>query len=298
MIRTPCENHSEAGLLSLAVDARWHDRLVLYELGPGSRAEAATKGAGSKPNRQTRFSARNRSESQIVFHKSAKKKKQKETPANNTRSFFIDSGKEYTTGKMYDEDTGLYYFHARWYDPEVGRFVSSDPVTRHASKCPSCTTPYLFVDANPLRKVDPSGLYPMWRMPFCYCCALAAGDWARAHLPVGFPLHNEITGHNAFLHCLLNCFTVKHCGTSCASWFWDRRETRGILFDEIDLYNNKQGRHCAWEVPEKSWERGCWDCCLSKWADGELKCVAPTERVDTACPPPDPAPAYRNAPLI
>ena len=32
------------------------------------------------------------------------------------------------TGKDLDEDTGLYYFNARWYDQEVGRFVSEDPV--------------------------------------------------------------------------------------------------------------------------------------------------------------------------
>ncbi|MCA9440863.1 MAG: RHS repeat-associated core domain-containing protein, partial [Candidatus Omnitrophica bacterium] len=33
---------------------------------------------------------------------------------------------EHQTGKWKDECTGLYYFWARWYDPEVGRFVSRD----------------------------------------------------------------------------------------------------------------------------------------------------------------------------
>src|SRR5690606_25943229 len=32
------------------------------------------------------------------------------------------------TGKDLDEDTGLYYFNARWYDQEIGRFISEDPV--------------------------------------------------------------------------------------------------------------------------------------------------------------------------
>jgi RHS repeat-associated protein len=27
-----------------------------------------------------------------------------------------------------DEDTGLYYFNARWYDPDTGRFVEEDPI--------------------------------------------------------------------------------------------------------------------------------------------------------------------------
>jgi len=32
------------------------------------------------------------------------------------------------TGKEYEEDIGLYYFAMRWYDPEVGRFVTQDPL--------------------------------------------------------------------------------------------------------------------------------------------------------------------------
>jgi len=29
--------------------------------------------------------------------------------------------KEHLTGKMFDTTTGLYYFHARWYDAELGK---------------------------------------------------------------------------------------------------------------------------------------------------------------------------------
>jgi RHS repeat-associated protein len=32
------------------------------------------------------------------------------------------------TGKELDPDTGLHYYNARWYDSELGRFVSEDPV--------------------------------------------------------------------------------------------------------------------------------------------------------------------------
>ena len=32
------------------------------------------------------------------------------------------------TGKDLDGDTGLYYFNARWYDQEIGRFVEEDPI--------------------------------------------------------------------------------------------------------------------------------------------------------------------------
>jgi len=32
------------------------------------------------------------------------------------------------TGKPYDPSAGMYYFGARWYEPEVGRFVTQDPL--------------------------------------------------------------------------------------------------------------------------------------------------------------------------
>ena len=32
------------------------------------------------------------------------------------------------TGREWDEDAGLYYYRARWYDPELGRFLSEDPI--------------------------------------------------------------------------------------------------------------------------------------------------------------------------
>jgi RHS repeat-associated protein len=59
--------------------------------------------------------------------------------------------KEHLTGKVFDRDTGLYYFHARWYDPEVGRFVGRDPVTIEDQ--------YAFNWNRPTISVDPAGLY-------------------------------------------------------------------------------------------------------------------------------------------
>ena len=32
------------------------------------------------------------------------------------------------TGRERDPDTGLIYYRARWYDPQVGRFISEDPI--------------------------------------------------------------------------------------------------------------------------------------------------------------------------
>ncbi len=56
------------------------------------------------------------------------------------------------TGKDFDEDTGLYYFNARWYDPELGRFISEDPIKDGVSW-------YVYCGNNPLVFVDPTGLF-------------------------------------------------------------------------------------------------------------------------------------------
>jgi len=57
------------------------------------------------------------------------------------------------TGRFLDEESGLLYYRARYYDPETGRFLQRDPLG-YAS------TPNLFeyVRNNPVNFLDPSGL--------------------------------------------------------------------------------------------------------------------------------------------
>lgn len=56
------------------------------------------------------------------------------------------------TGKDLDEDTELYYFNARWYDQEVGRFISEDPIGD-----PNNPNLYVYGRNNPLIIIDPTG---------------------------------------------------------------------------------------------------------------------------------------------
>jgi len=62
--------------------------------------------------------------------------------------------KEHLTGKMFDTTTGLYYFAARWYDPQVGRFVSVDPLWNVLGR-------YCFAHASPSVYADPTGQRPI-----------------------------------------------------------------------------------------------------------------------------------------
>ncbi len=58
------------------------------------------------------------------------------------------------TGREKDEETGLYYYRARYYDPQVGRFISKDPIGFASGN----SVLYGFVGNNPVNFVDPTGL--------------------------------------------------------------------------------------------------------------------------------------------
>jgi RHS repeat-associated protein len=59
------------------------------------------------------------------------------------------------TGKDFEQDTGLYYFGARYYDPEVGRFITADPMKDGLNY-------YAYCNNNPLGMVDPDGRCPVF----------------------------------------------------------------------------------------------------------------------------------------
>jgi RHS repeat-associated protein len=58
------------------------------------------------------------------------------------------------TGRERDPDTGMLYYRARFYDPQVGRFLSEDPIGFRGGE-PSF---YIYVHNDPLRFRDPLGL--------------------------------------------------------------------------------------------------------------------------------------------
>ncbi len=71
----------------------------------------------------------------------------------------VNVGQSYRyTGKPIDEELDMdwYYYGARYYDPEIGRFLAVDPL---ASDYPSWG-PYVYTLNNPLKHVDPTGLKP------------------------------------------------------------------------------------------------------------------------------------------
>ncbi|WP_242935179.1 FG-GAP-like repeat-containing protein [Leptospira kobayashii] len=54
------------------------------------------------------------------------------------------------SGKDWGQNSKLYYFGVRYYDPEIGRFITPDPARQFLS-------PYLYAQNNPKSYIDPNG---------------------------------------------------------------------------------------------------------------------------------------------
>ena len=84
------------------------------------------------------------------------------------------------TGQRLDSDDGLMYYGARFYDPSLSYFVSTDPTTPDPSN-PMDFERYSYARSNPLRYVDPSGYGPEDYYVFVNGCVQGgcntAPDW-------------------------------------------------------------------------------------------------------------------------
>lgn len=62
-------------------------------------------------------------------------------------------------GYYYDTETGLYYLQTRYYDPEVGRFISQDSIEYADPETINGLNLYAYCGNNPVMNVDPSGKF-------------------------------------------------------------------------------------------------------------------------------------------
>ncbi len=82
-------------------------------------------------------------------------------PWGNLLQASTTSGYAYT-GREWDAETGLYFYRARYYDPQLGRFMSEDPIRFSGG-----VNFYAYALGNPLRYTDPFGLAPCPGGPKC-----------------------------------------------------------------------------------------------------------------------------------
>jgi RHS repeat-associated protein len=69
-----------------------------------------------------------------------------------TKTGSDDTSFQYT-GRENDSSTNLYYYRARYYSPQLGRFISQDPIGFRGG-----INSYAYVDGDPVDLIDPLGL--------------------------------------------------------------------------------------------------------------------------------------------
>jgi len=77
------------------------------------------------------------------------------TPYGESQVIGDDAGNPIQFAGRENDQTGLYYYRARYYDPVLKRFISEDPIGMLAG-----TNYYAYVGGNPNNSTDPYGLWP------------------------------------------------------------------------------------------------------------------------------------------
>ena len=166
------------------------------------------------------------------------------------------------TGEQMDGETGLIYLRARYYDPDIGRFISKDPFTGFVSDAQSLNR-YSYVRNNPVRFVDPQGLSPISAESKFYIMDLS--------IKTGVKLSNKIIYQSAKLRQherSLRPFyesrkNVRIVGKAAEKAFFyldvflastEEAKQRGVTFQklkELDLYSTLE--YAAYNPNDANW---------------------------------------------
>jgi RHS repeat-associated protein len=98
---------------------------------------------------------------------------------NNTSAFPVSNR---YTGQIADDETGLYYYGARYYDSQLGRFIQPDTEVQSPDN-PQTLNRYSYCGNNPLNCTDPSGNF--FFIPFLIAAITTALEGAAAGAVIG-----------------------------------------------------------------------------------------------------------------
>jgi RHS repeat-associated protein len=167
----------------------------------------------------------------------------------------VDAEKRKFTGKTEDKATGLDYFNARYYDPEVGRFISPDPAQDGLNW-------YVYCGDNPVNRIDQNGRFSS----YAHLCMTdnAAHDvgFVDNHFIIEMRFANKDTDNKH----LSSCFKEEHYGRGAranvernfelavAYWNNDERDKAAQCLGEgmhslADLFSH------TWGVSPQHWAR-------------------------------------------
>ena len=127
-------------------------------------------------------------------------------------------------GYIYDEETGNYFLNARYYDPEIGRFISADS-TEVPTVTPGNTkwdkNLYAYCDNNPVSRVDDQG----------QCWDILIGAAVGGAIGVGSTLiNNYIMGEETTTADIVGAFTAGAVNGALSFNLFSRAATTAISF--------------------------------------------------------------------
>ncbi len=94
-------------------------------------------------------------------------------------------------GYYYDSESQLYYLQSRYYNPEIGRFISKDDSGYHDASNPIDSNLYAYVNNNPVINTDPNGHFINTILGGLFG---AGYGWLSAKLTGGNPQAGAVSG--------------------------------------------------------------------------------------------------------
>lgn len=98
-------------------------------------------------------------------------------------------------GYYFDEETGLYYLKTRYYDPQVGRFMTIDGIEYLDPETINGLNLYAYCNNNPVMNVDPDGTWSwktFWKGLALVAIAIVATVLSVTTFGAGIPLAMSI----------------------------------------------------------------------------------------------------------
>ena len=202
------------------------------------------------------------------------------------------------SSKEYDGTVGLNYYGYRFYSPQLGRWLSRDPLGDHAFLTQamrgksrshrrelldaSLDPLYGFVSNDPLSRVDALGLATLAEMRCAVakigpCDALKAKEIAdKATQDAESKYPNDSGKRNAYRHCLGSCESTRQLGRKQAEEVQKCHEDHGANPDPVDSAIDTHNNNVANDMAEQP------------WASCEAACDTAMERGDLITDPSDP----------
>ena len=213
------------------------------------------------------------------------------------------------TSKEYDEETGLYYYGARYYEPRLSRWMSADPAgwelinpNRKGYSVIEATNWYSYVSNNPVKYVDPTGMEGYQQLtdseqkfvrnhPFAASIARKNAEKASERVSGMDGQHNGKA--DAMRHAYWSASNTRDLGPEKAKEIGDAHEVVPTLGDvqrmlqsgvpeeeierfqpveerEMDLHNNDVGIGIGLNNPDAT-DDELWNLIEEAWEDGQLK---------------------------